>query len=188
MIQNKTPNQSGLSAVKTVLLVCGSLLTVAIIYFTVDTIRYNNEQKTKIAAERDLYTKLDKEAGTYINAIAQKYPGEITHERYCDYSSAKYGKGSLGCSVGYKIETNGNDTADLELAGLVYRFAKQTTWGVPVDNLADYDKKNGVSAKYLFYVDDHKRCSVVAYDVGEPKRTITASCSGNALAEYYPVR
>ena len=132
--------------------------------------------------EKRQFEKLDKQAYQYIQSIARIYPGKITKEQYCDYSSAKYSKGSLGCNVNYKLEIDAirNDNVQFEntlVAGPWEHYSKGKSY---TGNSAD--SRNTV---YLF--DRQKNCSVATYYSGM-SLLVSAGCSGNARAEHYPVR
>ncbi len=67
-------------------------------------VAYSGYYLYKTSAERQQYAKADKTAQAYINAIESKYPGKVTTDNGCSRTSAKYGEGSLGCSVRTTLE------------------------------------------------------------------------------------
>ena len=137
--------------------------------------------------EKRQFEKLDKQAYQYIQSIAKKFPGEITREQYCGYSSAKFSKGSLGCTVTSKIKLNITDRQ--EISRLVYYAEKKTTglnWG-SVRETAQETTPGSEQEDVNLYFSNSDICWVSVYE-NRNSKFIRAYCSGNARAEHYTVR
>ncbi|MDQ5963313.1 MAG: hypothetical protein QG629_395 [Patescibacteria group bacterium] len=137
--------------------------------------------------EKRQFQKLDQQAYGYIQAIAQKYPGKVTHERYCDYSSTKFSKGSLGCTVASKIEYQIDDRQTDSISAYAEGQANNLNWGTPRKKLDDTSSRRGSSDRALYFSGNDK-CWVDIYSGQKTEYFINASCSGNTRAEHYPVR
>ena len=168
-----------------ILLVILSIVVLGTGYFTYTHIKHSQA----VNKEKQLYATLDKQSTDYINAIAAKYPGKISHERYCEYGSAKYGEGSLGCSVRASIDiaTNSQQVAQ-EVETYTSMVSQREPW---LFKKSRFEKsiKDIEQAKYLYPQDDSNSCYASIYSgLGWKDTLITFSCSNNALAEHYPVR
>ena len=180
-----------------ILLVILSIVVLGTGCFTYTHIKHSQA----VNKEKQLYATLDKQSTDYINAIAAKYPGKIRHERYCEYGSAKYGKGSLGCrvdvNIGYEdIQDTQNiiDYAETLKSNIHWRFAYDNTlsnqkYGSPETIKHQVYKEDNLfcSIEYRNHVID-KRATLESYVPDKTKLFVSAGCSGNALAEHYPVR
>lgn len=165
-----------------ILLLIVLLAIVAAVTLTVVKVIQN---KKTIQTEREQYAKLDNEARAYIRAINAKYPGKVTHKSSCNYSSAKLGKGALGCIVETSIDYSSIDDP-YKILLFADAAQKRLAWGVGVDNTGD--DLVGVKKNMLYRGSTRQPCTVTYYSTqGRDELLIDASCGGPALAEYYPV-
>jgi hypothetical protein len=143
------------------------------------------QNKKAVQNERELYAKLDSEAQAYIQAINAKYPGKVTHKASCNYSSAKLGRGALGCSVETSIDYASVDDPD-KILSFADAAQKQLPWGVGIDNTSNIV---GSPKKTILYLHGKKQSCAISYYTtqGLGELLIDANCDGPALAEYYPV-
>lgn len=143
------------------------------------------QNKKAVQNERELYAKLDSEAQAYIQAINAKYPGKVTHKASCNYSSAKLGRGALGCSVEASIDYASVDDPD-KILSFADAAQKQLPWGVGIDNTGN--DLVGVKKNMLYRDGMRQPCTITYYTTqGQGELLIDASCGGPALAEYYTV-
>lgn len=166
------------------------LLVTAIGWFTYNKLQYTQ----KVNKERALYAAADKEAKAYIDAIAEKYPGEVKNYRYCDYSSEIYSKGSLGCTVETSLIVTTSSVKDNQILAFSDKKQKNIGWLFAYDNTKSIlETGNSTLIKILVYKKGDITCRVryghYSSDgiIDKNKIEINAGCSGNALAEYYPV-
>lgn len=131
--------------------------------------------------EKARFEKLDKEAHQYIQEIARKYPGEVKRERYCEYSSEKFGRGPRYCSVVSTLSSK--DRLDREIfSGFGF-----SDWGEPKDYTESAKTTSKTIVKHLSYNKGKVSCSVSQHE-GLDGGFVTAHCSGPALQEYYPLK
>ena len=149
------------------------------------------------ALEKRTYEKLDKQAYEYIQSLAQKYPGKVTHEKYCEYSSAKFSKGTLGCVIDTQLFiTNINSLKEVEIKNYGTEEQKKLGWRVDFEDASNNASYNMTNIKRTVYVVDNLTCGIhydygggaPSYTLDKTKFYISAGCSGNALREHYPVR
>lgn len=173
------------------------LLVTAIGWFTYNRMQYTQ----KVNKERALYAAADKEAKAYIDAIAEKYPGEVKNLNRCWYTSEIYKQGSLGCMAGWSLEVLVGDVKDQEA---VVDFSNGKSKVLLNSDMKDTTVGNQryVSPNYvrsLLYSKKDKKCSLVykykenysngRYVVvsvnGSKILEVSVECSGSAFAEYY---
>lgn len=150
--------------------------------------------------EKRQFQKLDQQAYGYIQAIAQKYPGKVTHEQYCDYSSMKFSKGVLGCTVRSGLAITANEGgAEQKIIGLADEKQRNIFKNVKFTDTTHNRLDNMSNIKNVVYEEGSLTCGIsyrYGYeDYSLPNRKlnkktiiIDASCSGNTRAEHYPVR
>ena len=165
-----------------ILLVILSIVVLGTGYFTYTRIKHSQA----VNKEKQLYATLDKQSTDYINAIAAKYPGKISHERYCEYISVKLGKSAPVCRVDSTLDLLEEHSPQAILNDLALTY-KTSTW--------DYENtfinnQNKLSKEFYgsinFIRKDTKNCRADIYRGIELK--VVIGCYGNALAEHYPVR
>lgn len=140
-----------------------------------------------VSKEKQLYATLDKQSTDYINTIAAKHPGKVTHERYCEYGSAKYGKGSLGCIVESEIkyESISSDKQE-EIVESASNITMSLQWGES-RKWRSYTGNKVDSRNFNISFSEVSNCGC-SFRYSSTGLAISSSCGGNALAEHYPVR
>lgn len=137
--------------------------------------------------EKRKFEKLDKQAYQYIQSIAKKFPGEITREQYCGYSSAKFSKGSLGCSVRSELYyPDLSDAKEASVSDAIEETISNIGWG-KYKKFKSYTGEKNDQRNINYNFKQPKHCSVSKY-YEEKSLLVAARCSGNARAEHYPVR
>ena len=131
--------------------------------------------------EKRQFEKLDKQAYQYIQSIAKIYPGSINEGKICQYSSAKYSNGALGCLVEHTLVTK----MTAEPSTIILYVPKQ--WGAAKDITDWSGKEDNVKRGLLFFDKNNPNCSII-YRFVDNHSIIKAECSGSARAEHYPVR
>ena len=136
--------------------------------------------------EKARFEKLDKEANEYIQSIAKKYPGEVRRQKTCEYGSAKFSKGSLGCSVDNKITISTTKPEDTQrIIAHASELTRDIPWAGRTFSRSYVGGEAPIIEGYLFRT--QPSCSIGFY----PSLTgviISAHCSGPALREYYPLK
>lgn len=168
------------------LLVVLSIIVLVAGYFTYTHIRHTQA----VSKEKQMYATLDKQSTDYINAIAAKYPGKVTHERYCEYGSAKYSEGSLGCNVKSEIQIpTASEEEAKAIVGYLIDTAERTASASYTTSTQPKDTYTSSSTYISYKNTGMNHCGVSIYTSLEWDNILTStSCGGNALAEHYPVR
>lgn len=191
---SKNTKQGGFAHIVIVL-----VLTIGLAAIGVFTI-YQIKHAQKVSKERALYAAADKEAQDYINAIAAKYPGKVEHNTSCSYSSAKYSKGSLGCSVYVTLDIVLDEAKKEEqIVKLSEATGSNLSWAKTYSTSGESTLSVNEIKTDLYKLSDKKCLQTLSYkDVGFGASSeqlvlengnkileVRAGCSGSALAEYY---
>lgn len=146
----------------------------------------NRQHSREVRTERARYAELDSQARHYIETINAKYPGKITHNTSCNYTSVKLGKGALSCKVESVLSYETSSSPD-DILQYVKAKAMSLPWGEQ-DDATEENSKYSPDLKYLmnYGTPGKLSCSISSYQDAN-SYTIYALCSGPALAEYYPV-
>jgi hypothetical protein len=169
-------------------LVVGFLVLCFVGYFAKQQIAIYNERKT--------YREAEVQITQFTNAAAKLAPSTKEIRKYCSYSSAKYSRGTLGCTIIGSVEYDSPTPNQLEK---ISRRAKDKTlspWKFKYDNTPNLLKEDrGRILGVLAYGSKGLTCGL-AYQykpldlhfekVDTTKPQVIYSCSGPAAREYYP--
>jgi len=150
---------------------------------TYKVLQDDQKHNKAIQDERALYAKLDSQAQNYIQAINSKYPGKVTHKDSCSYTSTEGGRGALGCEVDSQIEF-GVTTDKQLIINYADDLQENLQWGKG-ENITS--NTTGSADKTMLYLGDKKQSCTISFYSDTKGFLVDASCSGGALAEYYPV-
>lgn len=129
----------------------------------------------QVAVERYRFYQVEKKIDRLANEFEKKTGNNVSlkKERSCDYSSEKYGRGNLSCTVYYKVEIS-PITAD-EASKLSYEFSESITdnkdfsYKKIAENNLPYKQKSAEMGE------EEQSFSVNLSAIGRPK------CEGNAV-------
>jgi hypothetical protein len=146
---------------------------------TIWVIMYNRQHSREVQAERARYAELDSQAQHYIETINAKYPGKVTHETSCNYTSVKLGKGALSCRIESTISYDNSSDSD-SIINLADTLQSTLKWGKGED-ISNAERRS------TLYFDGRPQSCEIRYYENQDEPMIAAVCSGSALTEYYPV-
>jgi len=154
-------------------------------------------KQVQIYQERNVYRSAEKQITTFVDEGAKLAPSTKEVRKYCSYSSAKFSKGYLGCSIDGQVSYNtasGNEKNELmqkidtmqEKIG--WKFIKDNTWNTVSEPTKEI--KNNV------YKLDTLTCGIayrnMAKDRAQTVNQLEAEvlildihCSGTAQSEHY---
>lgn len=178
-------NEKGFAHLLPILLV---ILAIAITVGVAKVVINKNQQNQAIKTEKTLYDNLDKQSASYIDKIAQKYSGKKEHSTSCSYSSTEGGRGALGCLVSSSVSYEASSVRSSEVISWADSELESLPWGNPHDDTASTKKYSKTVIKNVIYRQSQNVSCGVTYYETEVDLLINASCGGNALAEYYPVK
>lgn len=152
-------------------------------------------QQIRIYSERTMYRQAEKQINQFIQEAAKLASSKTKVSNYCSYTSEKFSKGGLGCSVSSSVMLYQPPKATREA---MIAEAKLLESGVPwkVEEIAD--NQQGI-LRGVYYTVSTMNCSL-RYMTGDqsPGNTnagadlaqsnglvIEFGCSGPALKEYY---
>jgi hypothetical protein len=153
-------------------------LILLVIAATFVTLRDHQQHARAVHTERARYATLDSQAQAYIQAINEKYPGEVTHIRSCSYTSTEGGRGSLSCDVETTIEYKASANNE-QIITYADALKEKLPWATGKD-ISDSERKDT-----LYFQGSKQTCEIRYYQTQD--LFIASVCSGGALAEYYPV-
>lgn len=185
-------NKSGFTFHVVLVLLASAVGVVLIGLFTKNQREIQNQEKQFLSAQ------------TEVNALGEKIAKVTNPEKheavaYCSYSSAKYGKGDRSCSANYYLLKNDSSKEEAqELMTIIEKDAMESiNYQVGDSRGLNFVKSlmfklNGIDCSATLYF---KHKDNLAYDDGKLKwdipdqsSLIVISCSGEAKAEYFPVK
>lgn len=147
----------------------------------------------QVYVEHNTYKQAEKQIDSFVNEAAKLAPSKTETRRYCDYSSAKFSKGYLSCTVWGKVTYSTRADEQRTIIKSIEQNKQALPWKFMYDNtkkLLNTDRQLGVfvysyrsltcGVSYGYESIDgtssnyDKNIFVVEYD-----------CSGPALKEYY---
>ena len=158
-----------------------------------------NQELPKVQEKRDLVEKHQK-LEEIADKITATYPtNDRSSEKYCEYSSAKFEKGQLSCTVSVRLKYN---EVEIDKANLIKNIvSKELNLNVNKSRAENLDPYSfGVDSNKLeinhFYADifeENSKCRVgFTYDLGSGSDKIlyiSARCYVSpAKAEHFPVK
>jgi uncharacterized protein HemX len=150
-----------------------------------------------IYREKRVYREAEKQITQFVDEAAKLAPSTKEIRKYCSYSSEKYGKGSLGCTVGAEVHFEA--MADDEINNTINKLntiRNKLSWVHPQDNT--WNETNGPKTEINSIAYDYASigCAVAyKYKTDERRKIVQiadkkiifvdVSCTGSALKEYY---
>jgi hypothetical protein len=146
--------------------------------------------------ERALYQRVERHITAYADEAARLAPSNKKSANFCSYSSAKYERGSLSCTV--QVDVMFNKVTEAEVNQILLSAKQLETklpWKFEYDNTSQNDDRPYIktvrvySYKYLTcgpsaYITSDEEGKAV-YNEGKTQLTLTIDCTGPALKEYY---
>jgi hypothetical protein len=146
--------------------------------------------------ERALYQRVERHITAYADEAARLAPSNKKSANFCSYSSAKYERGSLSCTV--QVDVMFNKVTEAEVNQILLSAKQLETklpWKFEYDNTSQNDDRLYIktvrvySYKYLTcgpsaYITSDEEGKAV-YNEGKTQLTLTIDCTGPALKEYY---
>ncbi len=150
-----------------------------------------------IHKERTMYQNAEKQITQFVDEAAQLAPSTKEVRKYCRYSSEKFSRGSLGCTVDGEVVYGVLNTGkaeeimkklDIDQSGLGWLFVEDNTWSTS-SSPAQEIKNNIYKAHGL-------NCGVVYRNIRDKdaqlndgtmvhQLSLDIHCSGHARAEYF---
>ena len=146
--------------------------------------------------ERALYQRVQKHIIAYADEAARIAPSNKKTTNFCSYSSAKYERGSLSCTV--QVDVIFNNVTETEVNRILQsakNLEAKLPWKFEYDNTSQNENRPYIktvrvySYKYLTcgpsaYTSSDEEGNAV-YKEGKTQFTLTIDCTGPALKEYY---
>ena len=152
-------------------------------------------QQVRIYQERTMYNKAEQQIQDFMSQVVKLAPGEKTSKKYCSYTSEKFSKGSLGCSISSTIrfDLNADKTKEIMIEESK-RIEANITWPIEEEVVNEKAMYRGVYYSFstlscaLRYISDDTRSGGIHEEnrlINANNLTIEFGCSGPALKEYY---
>lgn len=172
----------------------GSLLILVIIIGALIGVK-----QVQVHRERTTYRAAERQVETLVENASKLAPSSNKVRKYCRYSSVKYGKGYLSCTVSGSVtyEAMSDDRLN-EVIKLIDSTHKPKGWLFVRDNTWNYSDLPKTEIKNTIYKSAQLSCGVrYSFVVNDSQQIVTigekrllrvaADCTGAALKEYYPV-
>jgi hypothetical protein len=155
-------------------------------------------KQVAIYREKRMYDKAEKEISQFINRASSLYPNTNEVKNYCSYTSEKFSRGSLGCSISTILEYLPADEEKIKwITQAIDSKQKLINWEYLGENTKgnrEYISENYLKSQiyqtgsltcgiHYKYKEDTEKNRL--YHDGKPILIIQASCTGPALREYY---
>lgn len=153
-------------------------------------------REVKTFQERSTFKAAEKQISNFVDEAAKLAPSTRKIAKECRYSSAKLGKGPLGCSIYGKVRYEG--LAEMDKLISVGKTLIPSKWQYIRDNTFNYaylpksEIKNsiyefkGMSCRVSYSYEVDERQQIITID-GRKNLIVMADCTGSALREYYKV-
>ncbi len=151
-------------------------------------------KQAQIYQERSIYRSAEKQITTFVDEAAKLAPSTKEVRKYCSYSSEKFSRGSLGCTVEETLHYDvlSEDRITKTIADLNEK-QKSLIWDFAYDNTKNnISTPSIISVKVYKYKElscgidyEYKRKDMYGADYDRSILVVSASCSGPALKEYY---
>ncbi|MBP9668104.1 hypothetical protein KBD87_04890 [Candidatus Saccharibacteria bacterium] len=182
-----TNNQYGFAVTHT-LLVSGVIIGVVLIAAFVS-------QQAAISKQKKIYDEAEQQITAFVNEAAKLAPSTKEIKKYCSYSSAKFEKGSLSCTIRGTVTYQEPSPEQLKVIEQRQGSVIRKPWVYGYDNsknlLPKYSHK---VLRVLVYSYQGLECGVtyqykpndasfIMVDFTKPE--VVYDCSGSAKKEYY---
>ena len=187
---HNTNNQYGFAVTHT-LLVSGVIIGVVLIAAFIS-------QQTSTSKQKKIYDEAEQQITAFVNEAAKLAPSAKEIKKYCSYSSAKFSRGTLGCSVRGGVTYNTlSSEISLNLMKKLDNLQEKIVWQYDKDNTWNGAGQETREIKNSIYKFKNLTCGVVYSEAktdrskpGAPEETqliLDIDCSGLAMQEYYHV-
>lgn len=142
-----------------------------------------------VLQEKLMYSAAEKEIDRFANQASAIAPSKVLNKNSCNYSSAKYNKGTLGCTIRTSVEfVGGQQQLDEEsIMTTLDVLQKKLNWKFSYDNTDNNSGLNNDVASYKVYKYKKLSCAVAYYidNTIQEKVTVDIHCGGSAMREYF---
>ncbi len=149
-----------------------------------------------IHKERTMYQNAEKQITQFVDEAAQLAPSTKEVRKYCSYSSEKFSRGSLGCTIrGRLLYKDVSEEEYNRLSASIRQLERQLQWNFSYDNT-----KQNADRPYIKSIRVYRYESMTCgptlsvksntdgkaiYEAGRTDLTLSVSCTGSALKKYY---
>jgi hypothetical protein len=156
-------------------------------------------KQAQIYQERNVYRSAEKQITAFVDEAAKLAPSTKEVRKYCSYSSAKFSKGYLGCSIDGQVSYNtASDDEKNELMKRIDTMQDKIGWKFIEDNTWNTVSEPTKEIKNNVYKLDTLTCGIAYRNMAKDRAQIVNQsdagvlildihCSGTAQSEYYPV-
>lgn len=148
--------------------------------------------------EEKMYKEAEMQIDIFISDAKKLGPSTSSTQKYCSYSSAKYSKGHLGCSVRGEVEFGVTSDSQAESLSRQLLAMDLSPWRFRYDNtgnLLDNDRRRKMRVVVYGYenlicgmVLQYKQLDSSGETFDPEKYEVTYDCSSSALQEHYPTK